>query len=303
MDSNVIAKLDQASRIELYGLVIKAGCNLELGTAAKTIADHAVLASVGNGPDRIAWATREARAMQANDSWGRVGKEIIVRGRWKGGAPAQPIDQNKFFNEPERTTLCSLTNELNGRVEDFGEAFWRFVGQRSSLVGRRLEQKTPLIGIEYCDRYLNSPLPVRLLAEVIERAPGLSSSSAVKLTTTDQVSNFSSSSPTLVRHDWQVQKHRDDVLQGGLSRALGGRFTLSKKPKLEVPHGRVLRLKFADGGVVILLDQGFGYWWPTRPIRFDFSASVAAQINELRTCSFQLQSSQGYATWVSIKED
>jgi hypothetical protein len=100
-----------------------------------------------------------------------------------------------------------FTNELNGRVEDFGEAFWRFVSQRSPLVGRRLEQNTPLVSIEYSDRYLNSPLPVRLLAEVIAHAPGRSSSSVVKLITTDQVSNFSSSSLTLLKHDWQVLKH------------------------------------------------------------------------------------------------
>jgi DEAD/DEAH box helicase domain-containing protein len=304
MDSSILAKLDNASRIELYGLVIKASCKLDIGATAKTIADHVVLASVGLGPDQIAWATRDAGAMQANDSWSRVGKEIIVRGLWSGGgAPVQTIDQNKFFAKAERTALCSLTNELNGRVEDFGETFWRFVSQRSPLVGGRLEQNTPLVSIEYSDRYLNSPLPVRLLAEVIAHAPGMSSSSAVKLITTDQVSNFSSSSPTLLKHDWQVLKHRDNVLQGGLSGALGGRFTLLKKPKFDVPHGRVLRLKFADGGVTILLDQGFGYWWPTRAIRFDFSATVADQVRELGTCPFQLQSSQGYATWIGIKED
>jgi len=166
----------------------------------------------------------------------------------RGGAPVQTIDQNKFFAKAERTALCSLTNELNGRVEDFGETFWRFVSQRSPLVGGRLERNTPLVSIEYSDRYLNSPLPVRLLAEVIAHAPGMSSSSAVKLITTDQVSNFSSSSPTLLKHDWQVLKHRDNVLQGGLSGALGGRFTHLKQPKFDVPHGRVLRLKFADGG-------------------------------------------------------
>ena len=72
MDSSVPAKLDHASRIELYGLVIKAGCNLDIGATAQTIADHAVLASVGLGADRIAWATRDARAIQANDTWSRV---------------------------------------------------------------------------------------------------------------------------------------------------------------------------------------------------------------------------------------
>jgi hypothetical protein len=304
MDSSVPAKLDHASRIELYGLVIKAGCNLDIGATAQTIADHAVLASVGLGADRIAWATRDARAIQANDTWSRVGKEIIVRGIWMGGgAPVRAIDQNKFFAETERTALCSLTTELNGRIEDFGEAFWRFVGERSPLIGRRLAQKTPLLSIEYSDRYLNSPLPVRLLAEVVAHAPGLSSPSVVKLITPDQVSNYSSASPTLFKHDWQVLKHRDDVLQGGLSGTLGNRFTLSRKPKFDVPHGRILRLKFADGGVAILLDQGFGYWWPTRAIRFDFSATVAEQIRELRTCPFQLQSSQGYATWIGVKED
>jgi hypothetical protein len=108
MDSSILAKLDNASRIELYGLVIKASCKLDIGATAKTIADHVVLASIGLGPDQIAWATRDAGAMQANDSWSRVGKEIIVRGLWSGGgAPVQTIDQNKFFAKAERTEILS----------------------------------------------------------------------------------------------------------------------------------------------------------------------------------------------------
>ncbi len=66
----------------------------------------------------------------------------------------------------------------------------------------------------------------------------------------------STSSPTLLRHDWRITSHRDAVLRGNLDADFPGRTQLLTGGKRALPHGRTLRLKYGDASVTLRLDQG-----------------------------------------------
>jgi len=302
IDKDTLSSLDQAARIELYGLAIKAGCILEGSTALPPVKDHQVVAWVGSDNHGQAWATRGATAQVANDNWGDSGRELLVRGFFKPIFLTEPIDPSRFLIGPERTIVVSITNHLNGSGDKFGDLFWQLACRNSAPLGGRLKAKVPLQLIEYTDRYLNSPLPIRLAKEVLARAPGLAPSTSLKIRTCDQGSRARRFVPNQLQHDWQIEGHRNLVLRDTFAADFGQRFDLDLLPKAQVSHGRVLRLVYPNGIIEIILDQGFGYWRTTRPVRFDFASSPSRQVTELLRSSFQVEAAQNYGTWVCISE-
>jgi len=303
VEARTLETIDQAVRIELYGLAIKAGCRLECAAPMTLRDDYRALVWIGTNGNGIGWASADTNAAIANEAWGGSGKEPVLRGPMDYNIAGRRVDPASFLTEPDRTVVVEVNNQLNASVEAFGRSFWNFIEGQSVALGGRVKKKTPLRAIKYSDRYLNSPLPVRLLREVLTNAPGVDGSTVVTLTTASQLSNAPSSSPIYLKHDWRLANHRDSVVQGLFAADFPQRFRLSIKDKRDVAHGRVLRLSYTDGDVVLHLDQGFGYWTTTAPVQFMFSAAIADQISELRRVLFQVRAVANYASWIALKEE
>jgi DEAD/DEAH box helicase domain-containing protein len=301
--SETLGGLDQASRVELYGLAIKAGCLLETAPPSTIGMEHRGLVWIGGNGKGLLWASRDKQAWIAAEGWGSSGKDTLLRGDCPGSYPGQAVNPEAFLIAPDRTAILEVNNQLNCRINDFGKAFWNLVGSQLPTLNQRINTKSPLLAIEYSDRYLNSPLPVRLLREVLATAPGIDSSTVVKLTTADQTPSAYASSPRLFKHDWRVQQHRDAVLKGVFDRDFPGKFGLVTKDKRDVSHGRVLRLIYANGATVIHLDQGFGYWSAATPVYFAFSAGILDQIVELRRSMFQVRPTANFASWIVVNDE
>jgi len=264
---------------------------------------HRALVWIGKGGDGIVWASSDKDAWIAKEAWGGSGKEMLLRGPVHRQVTSRSINPSTFLIEPERMAFMEVNSQLNGRIEDFGSAFWQLMEKRSPSFQLRTKAKSALLEIEYSDRYLNSPLPVRLLREVLAKAPGVDAATVVKLTTADMMSNTYGSSPNLFKHDWRVTTHRNSVLAGVFSKDFSQKFSLVTKDKRDVAHGRALRLVYADGVTVLHLDQGFGYWTTTTPVYFAFSAAVPDQIVDLRRATFQVRSTAHFATWIVINDE
>ena len=86
--------------------------------------------------------------------------------------------------------------------------------------------------------------------------------------------------PHRIFHDWEYEDDRAEVAE-----LLGERFGLDVDLQVteNSDHGRKLELEYADGQkVLVLLDQGFGYWRIAgSPPRHDFRSAPAAQASEL----------------------
>jgi hypothetical protein len=303
VEPRTLEAIDQAARIELYGLAIKAGCRLESAVPMTLGNDHRVLVWIGTNRKGVGWASADANAAMANEAWGGSGKETVLRGPMICDITGRRVDPAAFLIEPDRTVVVEVKNQLNAPVESFGRSFWSFIEGQSVALGERVKKKTRLREIEYSDRYLNSPLPVRLLREVLTKTPGVDDSTIVRLTTADQSSNAPSSSPIYLKHDWRLPNHRDSVVHGLLATDFPQRFRLLVKDRRDVAHGRMLRLSYSDGDIVLHLDQGFGYWTTTAPVLFMFSGTIADQISELRRVPFQVRAVANYASWIALKEE
>ncbi len=135
-----------------------------------------------------------------------------------------------------------------------------------------------LLGATYSDRYLRSPLTVRLLGEVLKKLPRRSEDTRIKILS--QKADVGLVSRARVLHDsWSDDKVREGVIRGCV---LGADFTL--KPKGGCPHARSLALEFDDGSrVTVHLDQGLGPWRTAghRPIPFDGQATIVVQVAAL----------------------
>jgi hypothetical protein len=94
--------------------------------------------------------------------------------------------------------------------------------------------------------------------------------------------------PWQIWHDWRDSANQKAVIEL-FGKQRGVRVSLCQK---DVPHGRYLDVKFADGSAAsIVMDQGFGAWAPPRhvPVRYDFGGDVGAQARRLVTVNAMLQ--------------
>ena len=61
--------------------------------------------------------------------------------------------------EPKGTeAILPIKDDLNGRIEGFGSRFWNHVLDRCGPLREDLEQKGPLKGVLYSDRYIADTL-------------------------------------------------------------------------------------------------------------------------------------------------
>ena len=301
-DGKTLKGLDTPTKIELYGLAVKAGCEVYAGKPQPCGDRHRVLAWVGIGNKGLAWVSSDADAWLAGETWGTSRREMLLRGPIDLLSTFERTDIGDLLTTNQNLAFVEVTSQLDGGVDRFGERFWTLLSAESAAIARRIESKTPLLAIEYSDRYLNSPLPVRLLMEVLKGAPNAGPPTTAKVTTTPLTPGNFMTSPTLFRHDWRVGAHRAAVIQGAFAKLFTSPVTFVTREKRDMAHGRILTLAFADGSVALHLDQGFGYWSTVAPVSFNFSSNVGDQVAELRRAPFAVKAIGSFSTGIVITE-
>ena len=64
-------------------------------------------------------------------------------------------------------TELTIATGMEGSVLQFGARFWEIMASHSPELKQRLVQRLPLRSVRYRDRYIRSPLSLRLLVEVM----------------------------------------------------------------------------------------------------------------------------------------
>jgi hypothetical protein len=290
--SELLDSLDLSARFELYGVAMKSGCKLSAGPAVEPMPGVNVVAWVGEGGDGLAWA----EDLRTDESALFVGPMAIP------GSSVE-IDPETFLRQPERTAVVEITAGLNGRIEDFGRGFWEILASRSRALNERLRLGKIPTSVEYVDRYLNSPLPLRLMREVLKSLPGIEAVRSIQIETADAVSGSFASSPVLISHDWRLVDQRNQVVTTILAKDFSNRAVFKVRPKRELPHGRCLRVRFDDGSIVIRLDQGFGYWATMGSTPFPFSGSLIKQADDILRAHFKVRAFSSYPTYLAVSEE
>ena len=285
VDPNALRRLTRGQTLGLAALAARPGVSVHRASPPGVGGGY-VLATGSPGANGtcVAWAAEET--MPLGPSWPGTHASII-RGphdEIELSAPL-PLEEIRHGIGADVKRL-RLTTELDRPIDTFGRAFWMAMG----ITEPGLEQlmREPVHSLFYTDRYLVTPLAIRLLTEAVTALPHAAGTSLSVRTT--EIGN--PRAPHCLHHGWSVPGDRDRVLTTMLHQA-GFAATLEVGGRDEVAHQRSLVVQWADSEVEIVLDQGFGCWRTSRSIPFDFARPADAQVEALKNCCFSVECVSG----------
>jgi DEAD/DEAH box helicase domain-containing protein len=255
-----------------------------------------------SGPSRsVRWAVTNRLAKAPNALWGATGSEdriVRIAASQPLVEPAGPLVSFATVRKPPAGSLTELRilHELDGSSKDLGRQFWRLLNTKVPELGRRLAAKRPLAQIEYEDRYLRSPLHVKILFEILSAALTDGKAPRVAIRTESPRSSYYARDPQYIADDWQSPSDRRAVCEA-LLRTLAGNVHFQEMPKSDLKHQRELRLAWNDGPRwTVRLDEGVGWLKPSRWTEFAFHANANAQAETLRSLTLNLETRNNSGT-------
>lgn len=203
------------------------------------------------------------------------------------GTTAEPVEMKPI--ETDRLVelsfgnarLIRLQNQLDGSAADFGARFWKILASADPLTFTAVRENG-VSEVVYRDRYLLTPLHFRLLHDVLAAFPGKRAGTRIEIST----AHYDRPEQTGYQayHPYPKDRERRAVLEKLFPRA-----QVSILPKVQQPHARSLELKLNDDRrLQILLDQGFGAWRSTDPVRHDFRESPHRQAMKIKQNDIRL---------------
>ena len=263
--------LDPAARLALRDAVKSLGLDLRRGSVPRFDNGAVMLAAAGD----LAWATRDEAAGNPGESWG-LGQEhpvvMLAPGRL---SPTLAVDPDSLL-PASGARVIEIERELDGPMSEFGRRFAVMVERAVREAGGN----AALTGIAYTDRYLQSPLVVRLMADALtalrDGLGGVAQDMPLQIVTNRFKQN--ERQPYAPDHDWQWEEDRRDILLA----LLEDRGFAADLDEGKAAHGRVIMLEFADGRKVrVILDQGFGPWRTPVFAKFNFGDDALTQARRI----------------------
>jgi DEAD/DEAH box helicase domain-containing protein len=175
-----------------------------------------------------------------------------------------------------------------------GKRFWALMTEQVEALGARLNSEEPITKVIYRDRYLASPLNVKLLIETLKGlvtlCGGFKPEVKILIETIDSV-RTSHRLPELIRDDWTLRRHRNEVIVAMIN-GLGGTCELIESPRYRAQHVRELIIEWDDGATwTVRLDHGLGFLRSKSMINFDFNAEPLQQWQALSKLNFPIKNS------------
>jgi DEAD/DEAH box helicase domain-containing protein len=264
-----LESIDEAARLALRDAAKSLALELRKGVAPTHGNGARTLAQV-DGSQAFTWVSRDMAACCPGLAWGLAAVRIGAL-----AAPLMPgVDLDRLL-PPSGTQYLEISDDMDGDLAGFGGRFARLLLKRIRAVGGN----GTLVSITYNDRYLQTPMTVRLLTEAVRGVrDALGCDGAVSMNVVTNPLKENERQPFAPDHDWQYGKDRDDVLVGLLELA-GFEPTLTNR---NAGHGRVMTLQLSTGRKVqLVLDQGFGPWRAPKFARFDYGVDARTQLAKL----------------------
>ncbi len=280
--------LSPAEKLALRDFVVQRG--IRLATAETPVFEngaHALAVVAADGEPSQIWASREAEPRFPGPAWGRPVNYPVARGNAPIAPQFTPVDLDALL-PPPGAQLVQIGTELDCDLATFGARASKIIVQMLSRCGG-----WPSVGIVqafYQDSYVASPLVARLLIDTMKHVFVQSGAQDAVLIVETRAPRLDGrrGQPWQIGHDWRDAIDQRAVIEL-FGKQSGIRVSLRQK---DVPHGRYLNVKFADGSTAtIVLDQGFGAWAPPQhvSVRHDFEADAVVQTNRLASVNAVLQ--------------
>jgi ATP-dependent helicase YprA (DUF1998 family) len=289
-----IAEMEPSSRNQLAGWVdSNLATVLEVHESDVAAGGGAVVAEVVGGTTRVRFGAFDPLALVPGAGWGvGAGDAHVVRatmgpGVWEG----RSLPGNELRVQPPGTVArIEIGGEVEGPISYFGSAFWAAVGSRCPEVVAKLQAHTPVAQVEYCDRYVLSPLALRALLEVasaLRNAAGQGAEGMEFKLITSSSRQFRRGA--FIHDNWSEDDARRLTFETAAAR-LSIAAELEIREKKDMPHARRLHVRWVDGKSWMLhLDEGFGFVRTPQSIRFDFGVKPEQQAKTLLGAKYRIE--------------
>jgi ATP-dependent helicase YprA (DUF1998 family) len=219
----------------------------------------------------------------AGPQWGVGQTKPLVIGEAQDTSRMIPIQTARLIElSAGNAKLMSVHTQLDGPATGFGKRFWKFLEQADPLSMAAL-RKLGVVRIRYEDRYLKSPLNLKLLLEVLEALPSRTAPAKVEIGTTG--AERAGLTGYCAYHDFSADQQIVELIKLLLP---GADVLLLQRRKLS--HARRLEIALSNAQVLnILLDQGFGAWRAEGLARHDFSAPIEKQAKAIRESTYSVR--------------
>ena len=283
-----------AHKLDMHRLSVHA--SLSLATELPVEKGTRVLASIKYSDGIVVLATSSKRESLPGPHWGMGEEAPLVRGETGNLPNVVQFDSRDLISLTNgNARLIRLGAQLDGAAREFGRAFWNLLGAQDPLTIAAMRTHG-VSKVNYTDRYLLTPIALRLLVEVLARIPGGKKKS---LNVATARCSRKESSGWTVFHNFTEDTMRRSVMQELLPDA-----QIDIREKRDLPHERRLQLHLSDGRrVTVLFDQGFGAWRALGTPRYDFSAQPAKQARFLKSMSFLVEAKPGREVPVVLQVD
>ena len=276
LEPGTVAALDAAAALGLRDWLTDMGAKLSEGPPEVHANESRTLAAAPMPTGRrLVLSTRDGSARTLSEGWGlAAGRPVVRFGTDGDGPPLKSVTREKLA-PPPGALVVKIGRQLDGDLIGFGRRMADVLRAALVQVGAGSER---VVKACYSDRYVASPLSVRLCVDTLAAIAGRPMD--VEVRTRPAVPFRDHRASRLIQHDWSSEDDQAVVLSG-LGRARGLNITVVMD---EPPHARQLQLSLTGGRcATVYLDQGFGAWSTVRPTDFDFRQSPAAQIKQLST--------------------
>ena len=241
--ANPFASLIEATNIEVYAVE-----NL-----AMSLVPQELIAKVHHGTGSVSmWATTQVMARTPGDCWG-TGVDCSQTVRVHVNTPAEPVTGSLVSapslrrHVPGTLVEVAITTEFDSKIGSFGQKFWEVLRARMPKLDLRLSSSSPLTRIRYTDRYLKSPLTVRLLHEVLMGLQPDLWVERVKIEVETALLNRSGRrGPRYLEDDWEYEDDRREIIRQVLS-VDGVAPEIKVCNNRDLAHARELKLEWKDG--------------------------------------------------------
>lgn len=297
LQKSLLTLMEAAAKVDLVRFLAECGARLHVVDTLPKKGDAPVICQCTYEGMVQGFATVDENAALPDIGWGTPEFGTIVFGPDELLDIGQPLSPEKLalFKEGNSVHL-DVARRLDGPVGKFGHAFWKMVKEMRP----QLFKDVPLSKASYSDRYLRSPLTVRLLQEILRTMPGRSHTTRVsvvssKLDRGDPWQNHS------IEDNWASDAIRLKAMKAHLAGT-----SVQLLSKRDCPHPRCLKLEWEDGRQALInLDQGVGTWAPhgTGSTRFDVDGDPVQQASKLNSMNFDVRNRQpagiGSPVWVT----
>ena len=270
INRSVFDNLEEADRFALASLADHPNMTISLSSASiPTTHEARIIAEICRDSYSVAWASKDPATQIPNELWGNSASPVVF------GTLLQPlnpvVEQIAASAIRPQVTVAGdreivLQHEVNGSLQGFGKRFWEIITKEHQTANTQiLNSSFDVVSISYSDRYLFSPLPVALLADLVSGLKQIVGQSRwdnpqITITTTNVRAGGGNQPFGKLFSDWPDLNIRDQVLKHTFD-YLGMNIRLQVLNKFSVQHGRVFEVEFSDKKILtVRMDQGLSYW-------------------------------------------